>query len=399
MNVMMALPWLPYPPMDGDSVRHYNLIKRLASACDISLVCFASPDNMGVGIAEMKRYCRDIRAVCHASRSKFQWALTYSRSLIGGIPMFAAAHYLPEIRREALALMRERKFDIVQIEHTHLAQLLKDAILYTKAHTILTIHNVERIKTQRISEFEPWGKTKIMNRIDSVLFRRFEPKMIRKAERCVTVSQANADILRDIRDDIVVVENGVDISANTPVTGNEDSLEMLFLGGMNYEPNIDGALYMVDSVLPIILNKIPAATLNVVGRKPDTRVLVLERSDSVQVCWDAPEVRPWYERSAVSVVPLRSGGGTRLKILESMAFGVPVVSTSIGCEGLDVTDGEDILIADTAEEFANAACRLLEDKGLRAMVAANARALVERRYGWDAIAPKLLDVYRSLVSN
>lgn len=236
-----------------------------------------------------------------------------------------------------------------------------------------------------------------MHMIDWQIMKSFEPSAMRRVDKCIAMSEIEAAIARKMVPgvNLQVVSNGVDTSLYKPVAPNS-SKELLFIGSLCYPPNVDGAQFFVRQVFPLIQKGESEVELNLVGRSPVPRVRALADGRAVKLFSDVPEVRPYYERSAISVVPLRAGGGTRLKILESMALGIPVVSTSIGCEGLDVTHGEDILIADSPEEFANSVCGLLRDAGLRGRIAQNGRKLVENKYDWDIIVERLLDVYREL---
>jgi glycosyltransferase involved in cell wall biosynthesis len=192
-----------------------------------------------------------------------------------------------------------------------------------------------------------------------------------------------------------VVPNGVDTDFFRPSTGREDPAGLLFTGAMNYAPNADGVLHFCTEILPAIHAAIPETSLAVVGRNPPPRIQGLG-TDKIAITGTVRDVRPWMHRAAVFVVPLRVGGGTRLKILEALACGRAVVSTALGCEGLDVTDGEDILIADTPAAFADAVVRCLRDPGLRQRLGSRGRTLVERRYRWDAIGRGLSDFYREM---
>lgn len=383
--------------MDGDSIRQYNLIKRLSNNCNISLVCYCSEKQKETGVAEMKKYCKDVRAIILEKRSKLDWLKRFCSSYMRGASSSTAVHYTPAMRNEAISLLKEHKFDIVQIDHTFMSEYIDDIKKLTSASTILTVQNLESINIKRMVKNEAWGTLKIRHIIDTLLLPGFEKRAIEKFDKCITVSRTNVELIKPIKDDVVIVENGFDTAPVTPFPINYESYNLLFIGGMGYFPNIDGSIFMVQDILPLIRQKMPETKLYIVGRNPVSEVMALEAADGVEIHADVPDVKPWYEKAAVTVVPLRSGGGTRLKILESMALGVPVVSTSIGCEGLDVTDMENILIADTPSEFAECVCRLLQNSELRAKLAKNARSLVENRYSWDAIAPKLMDVYMSLL--
>jgi glycosyltransferase involved in cell wall biosynthesis len=153
-------------------------------------------------------------------------------------------------------------------------------------------------------------------------------------------------------------------------------------------------VYFTREILPLIERQIPEATLLVAGHAPPNKVIRLNHRKNIHVIGSVLDVFPIYQKSLLTVVPLRGGGGTRLKIVESMALGRPVVSTTIGCEGLEVVDGKHLLIADSPADFANAVIRLLRDRSLRAMIAANARSLVESRYDWETIGKTLASVYQ-----
>jgi glycosyltransferase involved in cell wall biosynthesis len=168
---------------------------------------------------------------------------------------------------------------------------------------------------------------------------------------------------------------------------------------MGYPPNIDAVLYFCESIMPLIQSRIPSLKLFIVGHEPAPEIRKLAERENVVVTGYVDDVTTYYRQSQVTIVPLRAGGGTRLKILESMALGRPVVSTSVGCEGLNVIDGENIMIADTADKFAERIVQLLEDKELRKRLSQNASQLVKRLYDWSEISRKLMGVYNELVCN
>ena len=226
---------------------------------------------------------------------------------------------------------------------------------------------------------------------------QWEPRYAERFDRCTTVSEIDRQLLlkANPRLRVDVIPNGVDIQKYQPLPAENASPTLLFIGNMGYPPCVDAVLYFCREIFPLIRRKIGAAELWIVGRDPRPEVLQLN-GDGVHVTGRVDDVIPYYRQSAVCVVPLRAGGGTRLKILEAMALGRPVVSTTIGCEGLDVVDGEHLLIADTPEQFAEKTVRLLTDRQLYQHIAANGRQLVEDRYDWDKIAGRLMDVYAEI---
>jgi glycosyltransferase involved in cell wall biosynthesis len=235
--------------------------------------------------------------------------------------------------------------------------------------------------------------------MDLLFSKRTILKYARRFDKCIMVSEHDGDTLKragpDI--DIAVVPNGVDATAYRPLTNQSAAPVLLFVGKMNYHPNVDGAIFFCQEVFPLIKQQIPDAKLLIVGSEPRDSVQALA-SEDVTVTGFVESVVPYYQQALVSVVPLRSGGGTRLKILESMALGRPVVSTSLGCEGLKVTQEENILIADTPADFVTQTVRLLRDEALRQRLITNGRNLVEGTYDWQAITQQLLHLYSETIN-
>jgi glycosyltransferase involved in cell wall biosynthesis len=229
----------------------------------------------------------------------------------------------------------------------------------------------------------------------------WEPRYAEKFDRCTTVSEADKQLLvkANSRLQVDVIPNGVDIEKYQPLPLPPENISpsLVFIGHMGYPPCGDAMLYFCREIFPHIRRTIGASELWIVGRDPRPEVLELN-GNGVHVTGRVEDVIPYYRQSPVCVVPLRAGGGVRLKILEAMALGRPVVSTTIGCEGLDVVDGEHLLIADTPEQFAEKTVRLLRDRQLYQYISANGRQLVESHYGWDKIAERLMEVYAEMVA-
>jgi glycosyltransferase involved in cell wall biosynthesis len=262
---------------------------------------------------------------------------------------------------------------------------------------ILDEHNVEHRLLERIWRHERDPLRRIYAYVQARKFRRDELAACRHVDAVLTTSLDDRDLLTPDVDGtpVRVVPNGVDTDFFRPGGGQEDPVGLLFTGAMNYAPNADAVLHFCTEILPTIHASIPETSLAVVGRNPPDRIQSLG-TDRIAITGTVRDVRPWMARAAVFVVPLRVGGGTRLKILEALACGRAVVSTSLGCEGLDVTNGDDILVADTPTAFADAVVRCLRDPELRRRLGGRGRALVERRYRWDAIGHDLSDFYREM---
>jgi glycosyltransferase involved in cell wall biosynthesis len=227
----------------------------------------------------------------------------------------------------------------------------------------------------------------------------WEPRYAGNFNQCITVSEADRQLLLDSNPHlhVDVIPNGVDLEKYQPLPLPSETAarSLLFLGNMGYPPCADAALYFCEQIFPIIHKTENTSEFWVVGRDPRPEVLELN-NDRIHVTGRVEDVIPYYLQSSICVVPLRAGGGTRLKILEAMALGRPVVSTTIGCEGLNVENGKHLLIADSPAEFAQQTIRLFQDRHLYQRISANGRRLVETQYGWDQIAKKLMDVYSEL---
>jgi glycosyltransferase involved in cell wall biosynthesis len=226
-----------------------------------------------------------------------------------------------------------------------------------------------------------------------------ERRYLNRATHVLTVSDTDtAMFARDIdRAKITTIPTGVDIRYFRPMnpSSNEEPGSLVFTGSMDWMPNVDGIAYFVEQILPLIRKQHPHAKLWVVGRKPERTIRAMaERDPSIQVTGTVEDIRPYIAKGAVYIVPLRVGSGTRLKIFEAMAMGKAVVSTTIGAEGLPVTSGLDIVLADEPHHFADAVCRLLESAQERRRIGETARALVEEKYSWEVVAKQVESVLR-----
>ncbi|MFN2250403.1 MAG: glycosyltransferase, partial [Anaerolineae bacterium] len=238
--------------------------------------------------------------------------------------------------------------------------------------------------------------------------RRYERSLMDAADATVAVSEADARALRSLggRHRIAVVPNGVDTDTYEPESSGArdeggsslsgsapvESGLCVFVGKMDFRPNVDAARWLCSDVWPRVRRAQPAARLAIVGRDPAPAVAALATGD-VSVTGAVPDVRPWLERAQVVVVPLRVGGGTRLKVLEAMAMAKPIVATSLAVEGLDVRDGHEVLLADKPADLAAAIARVMDDEQLQRDLGARARAKAEAGYRWDVLVPRIEELY------
>jgi glycosyltransferase involved in cell wall biosynthesis len=258
---------------------------------------------------------------------------------------------------------------------------LRDCVLFQ--------HNVETMIWRRHAEHARDPLRRLFFRVQAERMEVWERRACREAGHVIAVSPQDAETMRSMFgvERISWIPTGVDVDYFRPPATAPETADLIFLGSMDWMPNTDGVGYFVEEILPLIRRRKPEVTVAVVGRKPGAEIVALgARDGKIRVTGTVADVRPWLWGAKVSIVPLRIGGGTRLKIYESMAAGVPVVSTTVGAEGLDVRHGENIRIADTAEAFASECVDLLEDEPGRRRLARAASEVVASRFSWETIS-------------
>jgi polysaccharide biosynthesis protein PslH len=253
---------------------------------------------------------------------------------------------------------------------------------------VLFQHNVETMIWRRYVETSANPIRRAYMRLQTARMFEYERRVCRSVRHVIAVSDIDAEMMRDMFGiaNVTAVPTGVDVEYFAPPAAAKQTSELVFVGSMDYMPNVDGVLYFAREILPLIHTRRPDCTLTVVGRKPPSEIRNLAAADQrIRVTGTVPDVRPYLWESSISIVPLRVGGGTRLKIYESMAAAVPVVSTTIGAEGLVIHPPRDSRIGDTPQEFAEHCLELLANSEQRNAVAQAGRNLVKCRFSWDQV--------------
>lgn len=400
MRVIHVTNELPYPMDRGAPVRSYQLLRWLGQEFEIDVLALTekSGDALTEAKAAVNTVCRSVRTFPSHEVSALGRPLKAINYAVRGIPIDLRG-YASRPLMDALWHEARRGTDVIAIEHAGMMAYLDAIPPAQRARTVGLSHDVDFAKFARLAEVEPSLARKMRLRLHGRMMRRWEPRSAARCGRYTTVSETDRQrLLRaDPRIKATVVPNGVDVDRYRPLPPPARKSGILFLGNLSYRPNIDAVTWLVEGILPRVWEAGVQAALDVVGVNP---TLETERlaSDRVRVVGPVADVLSSYQAAQISVVPLRAGGGTRLKILEAMALGRPVVSTTIGCEGLEVETGVHLLIADTEQEFAAAVVELLGDEARRTQLARNARELVERRYDWRNIAGELANVYREVAN-
>lgn len=419
-RVLILTPQFPYPPHQGTTIRNYNLIAGLARRHEVHLLSFGDPQLCQD--TPLSQVCRSVQVVPAPQRTTRQ---RLAGLFFSGLPDMAQR--LPSIGfRAALDATLEREDpDVVQVEGIELAQYLFHVAerrgRQQRPRLIFDDHNAEYVLQQRACETDArhlWPRRKADTEMERpgapgtmgrgrrmagavysfIQWRRlqdYERRACLAADRVVAVSDADAGALRALVPGLepVVVPNGVDMdfygAAIPPLTDGPGPCDLIFTGKMDFRPNVDATLWFAHNVLPLIRREAPDVRFWIVGQNPHPRLASVPAGAAVELTGWVEDVRPYIAAAAAYVVPLRIGGGTRLKILEAMAMGKAMVSTTLGCEGFEVVDGQELLIADEPSEFAAAVLQLLRQPETRERLGRAARRFAGSRYDWRMIVPKL----------
>jgi sugar transferase (PEP-CTERM/EpsH1 system associated) len=408
MNVLWLNAGLLLPLDKGGKLRTWHVMRHLAKRHAITYLSFADPAQTAADREGMHAVCAELHTVPRADPAKgtLRFYADAARHVIDPVP-YAAAKYRSAAFRETLQrLLDARRFDVIVCDFLPPVVNLPDRL---PCPAILFTHNVEAEIWRRHAENAANSLSRALLVAQWRRMLRFEARALSRFDLVLAVSDADRQTFERLypgalRTPAHVVQTGVDTSYFTPagaapVTGTapvfagpesgtsaERGPHLVFTGSMDWLPNEDGVLYFVREILPRIRRTEPRATLSIVGRCPTPAVKRLAAENGIEVTGRVDDVRPHVAAATVYIVPLRIGGGTRLKIFEAMAMGKAVVSTTIGAEGLPVTPGENILIADDPDRFARAVVLTIRDIGARQRMEIEARRLVVERYDWSVVA-------------
>jgi len=378
----------PYPLNSGKRIRTFNLVKALSRYNSITYLAYGHERSdsfdylMAHGITPIAVSPPNLRQ--HGIRF-------YGRlfaNLFSAYPYIVTSHYTRRFHRLLARTASSGAFDLVICEWTPYAIFIKDLKAPKK---IIVAHNIESSIWRRYESNETNPLRKAYISLQRSKVERFERRCFGWADGATAVSAADAEQLAATGAGypVEVIDNGVDTEYYCRQQGEIDANMLVFTGAMDWRPNQDAAVYFVNEILPLIRRRRPDTTVAFVGRNPSRKVIDLGSTEGVTVTGTVDDVRPYIARAAVYIVPLRVGGGSRLKILEAMAMKKAIVSTDVGVEGLHVTADENILVAGEARAFARSVIRCLEDETLRGRLGDNGRRMVEQKYRWDLLGEKL----------
>ena len=390
MRILHLFPYSPIPPTFGGALRNYHLLKHMAAKHDVSVLLYGTSEDAD-SIAEGFHLPGERIRIVRRTWIRNHWRLgqMYAMSTPHSFfhLMIGRSGRMQEAIDEVLAA---GEFDIVQTEFTPMGCYK----LRTAAAKILDAHNVEYHNHLRMSVHANSLIRRLWYRRETHMLKGEETQACRQHDAVFATSARDLELLEKLSPGVpkFVIPNGVDASYFRPNGQTPASPSLVFTGMMAYVPNSDGMLYFLDEIFPLINRKVPGVTITIVGNRPP-RELLRRASDQVIITGYVDDVRPFVERASVYVAPLRIGSGTRLKILEALSMKKPVVTTSIGCEGLDILDGESALVADEPEAFASRVIELLQNGGLRRKLMRGGYELVREKYDWRIVHQRLDQAY------
>ncbi len=397
MKILFLSPTVPFPLTDGGRIRVFNLLKQLAQKCDVTLLALETQPTDAEGVAELQQLGIQVHLVPNAQTLPRVSFGTLATAFFKRYPITVARYNLPAYRHKFRTLIETDTFDLVHYEMLHTAQFHTE----TRLPGVLSQQNVDSAIWRRLCAETTNPFYKCVYWTQQLAFQRYERVMTPKFAAVTCTSDIDRAVferhLLQSSGNIEIVPNGVDVTHYQPNFAREAAAHLIYIGSMDWYPNEDAVSFFADDVFPKIQEKVPDVKFSIVGGNPSKRVQKLADREGIVVTGRVPDIKPYFEETTVFVVPLRIGSGTRLKILEALAMGKAIVSTSVGAEGLALRDGEEIFIADAPVAFAEAVTRLLTAPPLRRKIGENGRARVERDYDWRSIGEKLYTLYESLI--
>jgi polysaccharide biosynthesis protein PslH len=400
VNVLFLSQIVPYPPHGGVLQRGYHLVRELGRRASVHLLAFLHPDELRTEArieesrAALGEFCERIEYFpLWAKASPAHKAAALAASAFSPLPFSVIAHRSAAFERRVAEALRTAPYDVVHVDTVALSQFVD--LERRAVPSVLTHHNIESMLMERRASVERRPLARQYLQRETSKLRSYEARMSPQYDVNIVVSPDDGQTLAARVPGVrtAVVPNGVNVEYFTP-DPTQETPALIYTGGMNMFANRDAVTYFLDEIWPLIRKRVPDTRFFAVGQDPPKELKAYaERDPNVVVTGFVDDIRPYVRKAAVYVVPLRVGGGTRLKVLDAMAMGKAIVSTSIGCEGIAVKPGEHLMTADSPETFAQATVTLLGDRARRHALGRAARDLVERRYAWSVVGDQLLEAY------
>lgn len=409
MKVFWFSHLVPYPASGlGVLQRSYHLVRELARAHEVHLLCFVQRKiirellgDIEAGLEAARRhleeYCIQVQFLpIPSEESRIGRSWLAARSLSGAHPYTIRWLLSEEARRTAAQWNASTAFDVVHFDTLSLAPY-RD--VFTRAVKSLDHHNIESDMMLRRARLEKNTLKRLYFWQEGLRLSHYEQRVCPTFDLNITCSTLDTERLKGLAPEVTVTEvpNGVDTDYFRPSGEPESRIGLVFAGNMSWYPNASAMSFFADKVWPALKGKIPGITMDVVGANPPARLLALAEGDhNFRVHGFVPDVRPYIDRAAVYVCPIMDGGGTKLKILDALAMGKPIVAHPIACEGISVRDGQNVVFAREPAEFVNSIAAALQSPEWRRYLSRNARSLAESLYSYSHIGRKLVSEFERM---
>jgi glycosyltransferase involved in cell wall biosynthesis len=410
MNILFLTQILPYPPDSGPKVKTWNVLRYL-SQCGhhVTLASFVRPEEVSQ-VPFLKEICSAFYMV-PMHRSRIANVGYMMKSYLTGRPFLIERDDLRSMQKLVDKLVTDGHFDFVHADQLTMVQFALRGASASEGENprvIFDAHNAVWTIVERMRENAQWFLRPILS-VEARRVKSYEGKLLKKVDQVLAVTDVDRDELEealkfsnDSVDNhvapITVIPIAVDTKQLKPIKLRTGSRNIVTLGTLHYPPNADGIRWFFNEVFPLICQSIPDANLTIIGKNPPSDFLDLAAQNprTIKVTGYVPDLVPYFEESSLMVIPVRAGGGMRVRILEAFAYAMPVVTTTVGLEGIQAQPGEDVLVADKAEDFAASVIRLLNDPALREQLSVNGRHLVERKYDWQVTLKDMEKIYQKV---
>jgi polysaccharide biosynthesis protein PslH len=393
MKILLLTQVLPYPPDSGPKVKTWNVIKYLAANHEVTLASFVRGDQ-SEEVKSLRKVCKAVHTV-PIERRPWEDIFYMGLSFMTGKPFLMVRDDRREMRNLIDDLVKKNRFDVVHADQLNMAQY---ALRVPAPCRALDAHNALWLLYRRLWETMSPGPKKWLLGRDWRLLKHYEGEMLRRFDTVLAVSEEDRAALQEAAGEpikINIIPITVDTDEFVPVVRDPSAGRLLHIGTMYWPPNVDGVIWFIKEVLPLIHAKRPEVEFDVVGARPPQELLdQAAKSREVNVTGYVEDPTPYLRKAGAMVVPLRAGGGMRVKILNALAQGLPVVTTSIGCEGIDVEHGHQVMIADEPEDFAQAALRLLDDRVYANGLGKNGRNFIKTKHDYRVVCRKIDEAYK-----
>lgn len=407
MKILFLTQIVPFPPDAGPKVKTWHVLRALiGQGHAVTLLSFVRPEEEP-HLKELQKICTAVHVV-PIKRSRIADVFYMVHSYLTTHPFLIERDDLPEMQATVNKLVKENDFDFIHADQLTMVQFgIRGASVAPnkKPKVIFDAHNAVWSIVERMQENARWFLKPLLG-VETRRIKRYEGELLKTVDHVLAVTDVDRAGLEEALNfskiklgekvaPITIVPIAVDTQQLQPIKRKPASKNIVTLGTLHYPPNADGIRWFFTEVFPLIRQRVPDATLTIIGKNPpqDFVDYAIANSEAIRLTGYVPELPPYLEQSALMVVPVRAGGGMRVRILEAFAYAMPVVTTTIGLEGIHAELEKDVIVADTSEDFAKRVIELLEDKSMQEKLATNGRQLAQQKYDWQIVLSAMNPIY------